>query len=272
MYRHARRGNGSPSGAGSRLDAGPHRVSRERSVGRGPEGSAPFARSAPKTAARSRSFRGPFVSLDVLLSWSTDRAARRGQARGAQVGASGYSFWRLASHAADMMTGFSAWLLRLASVVGFGFTLFGLAVLAYVIVRYVVAGGSVPGFRSWPPSSRSSPGAQLFASGIIGEYLARMHFRSMEQPVYRGPSGRRRRDRPRTGLDRDPDKRSAPSEADSLRAPSDLLYGPLRAWFRGMPEDRRAEYWLDEIRSALSGPGAAALVARADGRDGEAWP
>jgi hypothetical protein len=33
-----------------------------------------------------------------------------------------------------------------------------------------------------------------------------------------------------------------------------------------MPEDRRAEYWLEEIRSALSGPGAAAFVARAGDR------
>jgi ribosomal protein S18 acetylase RimI-like enzyme len=33
-----------------------------------------------------------------------------------------------------------------------------------------------------------------------------------------------------------------------------------------MPEDRRAEYWLEEIRSALSGPGAAAFVARAGGK------
>jgi undecaprenyl-phosphate 4-deoxy-4-formamido-L-arabinose transferase len=130
-------------------------------------------------------FRGPFVSLDVLLSWSTDRAAQvevRHEAR--KSGASGYSFWKLASHAADMMTGFSAWPLRLASVVGFGFTLFGLAVLAYVIVRYLMAGGSVPGFPFLASIIAIFSGAQLFALGIIGEYLARMHFRSMERPAY----------------------------------------------------------------------------------------
>ena len=130
-------------------------------------------------------FRGPFVSLDVLLSWSTDRASQvevRHDAR--RSGASGYSFWKLASHAADMMTGFSAWPLRLASVVGFGFTLFGLAVLAYVIVRYLLAGGSVPGFPFLASIIAIFSGAQLFALGIIGEYLARMHFRSMERPVY----------------------------------------------------------------------------------------
>jgi undecaprenyl-phosphate 4-deoxy-4-formamido-L-arabinose transferase len=27
-------------------------------------------------------------------------------------------------------------------------------------------------------------GAQLFALGIVGEYLARMHFRTMDRPTY----------------------------------------------------------------------------------------
>ena len=130
-------------------------------------------------------FRGPFVSLDVLLSWGTDRVTQvevRHEAR--KSGTSGYSFWKLASHAADMMTGFSAWPLRVASVVGFGFTLFGLGVLAYVIGRFLMAGGSVPGFPFLASIIAIFSGAQLFALGIIGEYLARMHFRSMERPVY----------------------------------------------------------------------------------------
>jgi undecaprenyl-phosphate 4-deoxy-4-formamido-L-arabinose transferase len=130
-------------------------------------------------------FRGPFVSLDVLLSWCTDRVTQvevRHEAR--KSGTSGYTFWKLASHAADMMTGFSAWPLRVASVVGFGFTLFGLGVLAYVIGRFLAAGGSVPGFPFLASIIAIFSGAQLFALGIIGEYLARMHFRSMERPVY----------------------------------------------------------------------------------------
>lgn len=130
-------------------------------------------------------FRGPFVSLDVLLSWATNSVAQVGVRHEARKsGTSGYSFWKLVSHAADMMTGFSALPLRLASVVGFGFTLFGLAVLAYVIVRFLMAGGSVPGFPFLASIIAIFSGAQLFALGIIGEYLARMHFRSMERPVY----------------------------------------------------------------------------------------
>ena len=83
-----------------------------------------------------------------------------------------------------MMTGFSTWPLRVASLVGFGFTLFGMAILAYVIGRYVVEGGSVPGFPFLASIIALFSGAQLFALGVIGEYLARVHFGSMNRPAY----------------------------------------------------------------------------------------
>jgi undecaprenyl-phosphate 4-deoxy-4-formamido-L-arabinose transferase len=83
-----------------------------------------------------------------------------------------------------MMTGFSTWPLRLASLIGLGVTLFGLAVLAYVVGRYLIAGYSTPGFPFLASTIAIFSGAQLFALGIIGEYLARMHFRTMNRPAY----------------------------------------------------------------------------------------
>ena len=83
-----------------------------------------------------------------------------------------------------MMTGFSTLPLRLASILGFAFTVFGLCVLVYVLVRYLLAGGSVPGFPFLASIVSIFSGAQLFALGIIGEYLARMHMLSMARPSY----------------------------------------------------------------------------------------
>ena len=83
-----------------------------------------------------------------------------------------------------MMTGFSTWPLRVASIVGFAAASFGIVVLAYVIVRYIVAGGSAPGFPFLAATIAIFSGAQLFALGVIGEYLARMHFRAMDRPTY----------------------------------------------------------------------------------------
>jgi undecaprenyl-phosphate 4-deoxy-4-formamido-L-arabinose transferase len=42
----------------------------------------------------------------------------------------------------------------------------------------------VPGFPFLASIISIFSGAQLFALGVIGEYLARMHFRTMNRPVY----------------------------------------------------------------------------------------
>jgi glycosyltransferase involved in cell wall biosynthesis len=131
-------------------------------------------------------YRGPFVSIDVLLTWGSTRFAHvpvRHEPR--QAGASNYTFRMLVTHALNMMTGFSTLPLQIASLIGFLFTLFGFGVLLVVVATYLVNGGSsVPGFAFLASIIAIFSGAQLFALGIIGEYLARMHFRSMDRPTY----------------------------------------------------------------------------------------
>ena len=83
-----------------------------------------------------------------------------------------------------MVTGYSALPLKLASWIGFVFTLFGLGVLAYVLVSYLVRGSPVAGFPFLASIIAVFSGAQLFALGIMGEYLARIHFRMMDRPTY----------------------------------------------------------------------------------------
>jgi glycosyltransferase involved in cell wall biosynthesis len=132
-----------------------------------------------------RSYQGPYVSIDVLLTWGTNRFSSvdvRHQPR--LAGQSNYTFRKLVSHAINMMTGFSTLPLRFASMVGFFFTVFGMLILVYVIGRYLIQGDSVPGFPFLASIIALFSGAQLFALGIIGEYLARMHFRMMDKPTY----------------------------------------------------------------------------------------
>lgn len=130
-------------------------------------------------------YRGPFVSIDVLLTWGTKRfAVVRVEHAGRHAGKSNYNFRTLVMHAFNMMTGFSVLPLQLASLIGFIFTVFGFIVLAYVLGRYFIQGQKVPGFPFLASIISIFSGAQLFALGIIGEYLARMHFRVMEKPAY----------------------------------------------------------------------------------------
>jgi len=130
-------------------------------------------------------YSAPFVSIDVLLTWGTNKFSAvpvRHDPRA--IGLSNYTLSKLIAHAMNMMTGFSTVPLQIASITGFVFTFFGFGVLLYVTTRYLVEGDPVPGFPFLASVIAIFSGAQLFALGIIGEYLARMHFRMMDRPSY----------------------------------------------------------------------------------------
>jgi len=130
-------------------------------------------------------YRSPLLSIDVLLTWATtsfasvpvQRVARR-------AGMSNYRFRSLVRHTMNMMTGYSLLPLQLATMIGFLFTLFGIFVLVFVVGRYLMVGVTVAGFPFLASIIAIFSGAQLFALGIIGEYLGRMHLRTMERPPY----------------------------------------------------------------------------------------
>ena len=130
-------------------------------------------------------YRGPYVSIDVLLTWGTTRFSHVSVLHDPRrVGTSNYTFRKLVTHAFNMMTGFSTLPLQIASLIGFLFTLFGFGILVYVLVSFLTNGAAVPGFAFLASIIAIFSGAQLFALGIIGEYLARMHFRTMDRPTY----------------------------------------------------------------------------------------
>jgi undecaprenyl-phosphate 4-deoxy-4-formamido-L-arabinose transferase len=130
-------------------------------------------------------YRSPHVSIDVLLTWGTQRFGAitvRHDPR--TVGQSSFTLRKLITHAINMLTGFSVVPLQLASLTGFAFSLFGFAAMIYVLVDYVVRGDPVPGFPFLASLIAIFSGAQLFALGILGEYLARIYYRSMDRQPY----------------------------------------------------------------------------------------
>jgi undecaprenyl-phosphate 4-deoxy-4-formamido-L-arabinose transferase len=129
------------------------------------------------------SYESPFVSIDVLLTWATTRFAAipvRHEPR--PYGVSNYTLRKLIIHALNMMTGFSILPLQVASMIGFAMLIFGVLVMIYVMGRLLFE-ASVPGFPFLASIITIFAGAQLFALGIIGEYLARMHIRIMGKPT-----------------------------------------------------------------------------------------
>jgi undecaprenyl-phosphate 4-deoxy-4-formamido-L-arabinose transferase len=130
-------------------------------------------------------YRSPHVSIDVLLTWGTERFGSiivKHDPRA--IGRSNFSFRKLVTHAVNLVTGFSIVPLQLASIMGFAFALFGFGVLVYVLIDYFVRGDPVPGFPFLAAIVSILSGAQMFALGIIGEYIARIHVRSMERRPY----------------------------------------------------------------------------------------
>jgi glycosyltransferase involved in cell wall biosynthesis len=129
-------------------------------------------------------YQNPNVILDVLLSWGTARFANvTVNEMPRSSGRSNYNFFKLVQYTMVVLTGFSTVPLRFTSMLGFLFTLVGVAVFLYVLTIYFLL-GSVPGFPFLASIISIFSGMQLFALGIIGEYLARIFDRSMDRPPY----------------------------------------------------------------------------------------
>jgi undecaprenyl-phosphate 4-deoxy-4-formamido-L-arabinose transferase len=132
-----------------------------------------------------KDFQNPFVSIDVLLSWATNAfGAVKVRHEPRRDGVSNYTVGKLINHAFNLLTGFSTAPLRLVSIVGFLFTLFGLAVLVRVLAVYLLYGSPVQGFVFLATIITTFSGVQLFTLGIFGEYLARIFGRTMDRPAY----------------------------------------------------------------------------------------
>lgn len=130
-------------------------------------------------------YENPYVSIDVLLTWGTTRfAAVTVRHNSRLIGHSNYTFRKLVLHTINMITGFSTLPLQLASIIGFALTIFGVGIFLYVVGRYFLESGAPAGFPFLASIIAIFSGAQLLVLGIIGEYLARIHFRMMDRPTY----------------------------------------------------------------------------------------
>jgi glycosyltransferase involved in cell wall biosynthesis len=130
-------------------------------------------------------YKNPYVNLDVLLTWGTRKFTHVPVKHDPRhSGQTTYTLAKLINHALNMVTGFSTAPLRIASVTGIGFTILGAALLVYVIGRFLIQGVAVPGFVFLASTILLFSGAQMFALGIMGEYLARIFVRNIDRPIY----------------------------------------------------------------------------------------
>ena len=124
-------------------------------------------------------------NLDVLLSWTTNSI------RSVEVemderadGKSGYTLSSLVRHAMNMVTGYGTMPLKLVTWLGVGVSLIGFLMLIIVVVRYLLGEIEVAGFATLASMVALFSGVMMLSLGILGEYLGRLHFRSMQRPTF----------------------------------------------------------------------------------------
>ena len=99
-------------------------------------------------------------------------------------GTSKWSFGKLVSYALEGILSFTTAPLKLATIAGVTSAFFSLVYLIIVIIEKLVKGIAVPGYATIVVLIAFLGGLQLFALGIIGEYIARIYIQTKGRPIY----------------------------------------------------------------------------------------
>lgn len=99
-------------------------------------------------------------------------------------GKGGYTLRKLFSLAFDGITGFSDFPLRLATTLGFVFSVVAMLIIVYALLSYFMHDKIAPGWTSVMVSTMFIGGIQLLAIGMIGEYISRIISNIRQRPLY----------------------------------------------------------------------------------------
>lgn len=126
-----------------------------------------------------------FAPLDVMLSWYTSKSV------GVQVemakradGDSNYTVRGLIRHAINAITGYSIAPLRVISFLGLSTFIVSLIIFIVTMFQYFLGNITVAGFPTLAIMISMFAGINMLSLGVIGEYLGRLHMRSMGRPRY----------------------------------------------------------------------------------------
>jgi len=100
------------------------------------------------------------------------------------AGKSTFNTRRLLHLAADAITSFSLFPLRLWMYVGTSISLFAFVYGSFIIIRTIVRGSDVPGYASLIVAVMFLGGINIFSVGVLGAYVGRMFLESKQRPLY----------------------------------------------------------------------------------------
>ncbi len=100
------------------------------------------------------------------------------------AGTSKFNFPKLFAYAMEGIVGFSTTPLLISAIIGIFFCFFSFIAIAVIIVKTLVWGDSVSGWPSMICIMFFLCGIQLFCTGIMGEYMAKMYLETKKRPIY----------------------------------------------------------------------------------------
>jgi len=130
-------------------------------------------------------YSGPYPYIDGLIFRVTNKYATvlvKHEKRG--DGKSGYTLTKLVSLWLNMFTNFSILPLRIATLVGFVFAMVGVVTAVYFIIEKTLNPDLPIGWASLIVSVFLIGSIQMFALGMIGEYLGRLFIKTNGDPQF----------------------------------------------------------------------------------------
>lgn len=100
------------------------------------------------------------------------------------AGTTSWSFWGLVKYAVDGIVNFSNAPLDLASFTGLVTTAFAFIYLIFIIIKYALFGDPVQGWATLICVILLMGGMQLFALGIIGQYIGKTYMEVKNRPHF----------------------------------------------------------------------------------------
>ena len=130
-------------------------------------------------------YTGPYPYVDgLILRFTGNPATVLVEHRAREQGRSGYTLRKLVSLWLNMFTNFSILPLRVATILGFGFALIGMVGAAVFFIEKLRRPDLPAGWASLIISLFVISGVQLFALGVVGEYLGRLFLKDNGNPQF----------------------------------------------------------------------------------------
>ncbi len=129
--------------------------------------------------------RNSYTFLDGYLSWLTsDVQSVTIRHQESQAGESSYTFKKLLNHTINIFVTFSDLPIKLLSLGSFVFILFSVGYSLYIIISSLTNTNYEAGFPTFVAFLGFGFGMVLFGLGVIGEYIARINYKTTQKPNY----------------------------------------------------------------------------------------